>query len=243
MAQGAKYFCTMPCISRITSESLKVPFGDEKHWFYLESACGDGCEDRVCAKCLTKDKTNVQGSRKFDHGCVDGPYTAVSHIFDSPWYHKALKSYGAPKEEVLLKAMETQKKAREGKKIAEPKDTKPKDTKPKDTKPKDTKPKDTKPKESKSPRKLKVKAAETSIETVPETATHAETMDEPIPVSEVIKVILKPFTHKSVDYWRDYESEKLYKRLAKGKGPYVGRWDSELERVDTEAPDSDDECV
>ena len=239
MGQGPKYFCTMPCISRITSESLKVHFGDEKHWFYLESACGDGCEDRICSKCLVKTKTNVQGSRKFDHGCVDGPYTVASHIFDSPWYHKALKTYGAPKEDILLKAMETQKKARGGKKIAEPKETTPKDTKPKEAKPKDIKPK--------SSRKLKVKAVETPletpVETVPETATHAETMDEPISVLEVIKVILKPFTHKSVDYWRDYETEKLYKRLAKGKGPYVGRWDSELERVDTEAPDSDGECV
>jgi len=231
MTQGANHFCTMPCISRITSENLKVPFGDEKHWFYLESACGDGCEDRICSKCVVKAKTNVQGSRKFDHGCVDGPYTADTHIFDSPWYHKALKSYGAPKEEDLLKAMETQKKARGGKKIAEPKEAKPKEQK------------EAKPK---APRKLKVKAetpSSPSIEIVPETATHAETMDEPIPVSEVIKIILKPFTHKSVDYWRDYESEKLYKRLAKGKGPYVGRWDSELECVNTEAPDSDNECV
>jgi hypothetical protein len=215
----------MPCISRITSENLKLPFGDEKHWFYLESACGDGCEDRICSKCAVKAKTNVQGSRKFDHGCVDGPYTADTHIFDSPWYHKALKSYGPPKEEDLLKAMETQKKARGGKKIAEPKEAK-----------------ETKPK---TPRKLKVKTepSSPSIETVPETSTHAETMDEPIPVSEVIKIILKPFTHKSVDYWRDYDSEKLYKRLAKGRGAYVGRWNSELERVDTEAPDSDNECV
>jgi hypothetical protein len=218
---------TMPCISRITSEDLKLPFGDEKHWFYLESACGDGCEDRVCSKCLVKAKTNVQGSRKFDHGYVDGPYTAGTHIFDSPWYHKALKSYGAPREEVLQKAMETQKKARGGKKITEPKETTPKTPKPR------------------APRKLKTveTPVETPVETVPETATHAETMDEPISVSEVIKVILKPFTHKSVDYWRDYETEKLYKRLAKGKGPYVGRWDSELEQINTEAPDSDGECV
>jgi len=231
MPQGANHFCTMPCISRITSESLKVPFGDEKHWFYLESACGDGCEDRICSKCLVKDKTNVQGSRKFDHGCVDGPYTAGTHIFDSPWYHKALKTYGAPKEDILLKAMETQKKARGGKKIAEPKEAKPKEAKQKEVKPK--------------VRKLKVveTPVETPVETVPETATHSETMDEPISVLEVIEVVLKPFTHKSVDYWRDYDSEKLYKKLAKGKGPYVGRWNSELERVDTEAPDSDNECV
>jgi hypothetical protein len=220
----------MPCISRITSEDLKLPFGDEKHWFYLESACGDGCEDRICSKCLVKAKTNVQGSRKFDHGCVDGPYTAGTHIFDSPWYHKALKSYGAPREEVLQKAMETQKKARGGKKIAVEKEVK-----------------ESTPKTPKTPKVRKLKVVETPLETpveiVPETATHAETMDEPISVSEVIKVILKPFTHKSVDYWRDYESEKLYKRLVKGKGPYVGRWNSELEQVDTEAPDSDGECV
>jgi hypothetical protein len=217
----------MPCISRITSESLKVHFGDGKHWFYLESACGDGCEDRICSKCLVKTKTNVQGSRKFDHGCVDGPYTAGTHIFDSPWYHKALKTYGAPKEDILLKAMETQKKAREGKKISIPKEAKPKEAK------------------QKSPRKLKVveTPVEAPVETVPETATHSETMDEPISVVQVIKIVLKPFTYKSVDYWRDYDSEKLYKRLAKGKGPYVGRWNSELERVDTEAPDSDNECV
>lgn len=67
-----------------------------------------------------------------------------------------------------------------------------------------------------------------------------ETTDTPMEVAEVIEVILKPFTHNNVKYWRDGAREKLYRRTTDGKrGEYVGRWDADAEEIVRDAPDSD----
>jgi hypothetical protein len=81
-----------------------------------------------------------------------------------------------------------------------------------------------------------------SITTIPETTKMAETMDEPIKVNQVLRVVLKNFTYNDVTYWRDSERDKLYKKTKDGKkGDYVGRWDSIEHKLVKEAPDSDED--
>lgn len=183
------------CLSRITYESNKLPFGDGKHYFYLELQCDRISDEALCNKCSAKRKTNVQESRVFDHGQVNGPYTEKSHIFDSPWYTKSLKAYGTPDKEVLEKAMEAQAKAR-GKggavKVV---------------------------RKSASP-----KAVDTCVKILP-LDKMVESNDEPLEVESVIRVTLKGLIINEVKYWLYSDSGKLYKRLLNGgKGIYVGRW-------------------
>ena len=69
-----------------------------------------------------------------------------------------------------------------------------------------------------------------------------ETMDEPLVVREVIRIVLKPFTHGSTKYWRDSDREKLYSCTKDGKrGSYVGRWDSVNQCIVKDAYDSDED--
>jgi len=82
---------------------------------------------------------------------------------------------------------------------------------------------------------------ETVITTVP-TEGMAETMDTPLEVSSVVRIVLRPFVHGQGIYWRDGTTEKVYKRKSDGGlGDYIGRWDSEQEILVHDAPDSDDE--
>ena len=102
----------MLCKSRITYESNKLLFGDNKHYFYQEFRCQTLVLDGVCAKCSVKTDTKVQESRSFDHGLIDENLTEKSHIFDGPWYLKYVRTYGEPSKEYIEVAMEAQKKAR-----------------------------------------------------------------------------------------------------------------------------------
>jgi len=69
-----------------------------------------------------------------------------------------------------------------------------------------------------------------------------ETMDEPLVVREIIRIVLKPFTHGSTKYWRDSDREKLYSCTKDGKrGSYVGRWDSVNQCIVKDAYDSDED--
>jgi hypothetical protein len=80
---------------------------------------------------------------------------------------------------------------------------------------------------------------ETVLTSVPEKAL-AESMDTPLEIKEVIRVILRPFEHDDTTYWRDTSREKLYKRTAKNTmGEYIGRWDSITKTIVRDAPDSD----
>lgn len=129
------------------------------------------------------------------------------------------------------------KKPKEGKKPKEDTEKVKKEPKPKA------------PKAPKAPKKtLKVAAPEPVVEVknvlvpiqqVPLEAP-VETMDEPIPVSDIIQIILRPFSHGTGKYWRDGERDKVYKRTPDGKrGPYVGRWCSQTQAIVSDAPDSD----
>ena len=205
------------CKGRVTKESLKVVFSDNKHYFYLELKCPNPVTSgTLCLKCSTRNTTCAQSSKSFNHGCIDEPIPEKSHIFDSAWYHKSVKAYGQPTEEVLEKAMEAQKKARQGKHVIS-----------------NTVVPTRKPRVKKQIQMTDVKEALNSIPV----GKMIETMDEPLEVSDIIYVTLKPFTHNSVTYWRDEKREKLYKNTNGQKGPYVGRWNEGIHTI----PDSDED--
>jgi hypothetical protein len=89
---------------------------------------------------------------------------------------------------------------------------------------------------------LKENIQENIITKIPPSAKMIETMDETIKVKQIIKIVLKNFTHNDVTYWRDSERDKLYKKTKDGKkGEYIGRWDSVEHRIVKEAPDSDED--
>ena len=57
---------------------------------------------------------------------------------------------------------------------------------------------------------------------------------------EIVKIVVKPFQHNDTLYFRDSIKNKLYS-VGKDKRPsqYVGRWDPDLETINTDFPDSD----
>lgn len=255
----------MWCQKRITYPALAVKFGDGKHRFYLESVCAAAIDQgqRLCNECLNKvAQTKTQDSHTFPHGLVSGPYTKESHMYDSDWYKAKVATYGAPADELLEVAMQAQGLARAGKGIRKPEDVaaaapvpipvvdeklkaKKGGRKPKE----ETEKKEKKEPKPRAPKKsLKAPVPEPIVEPknvlvpiqqVPLDAP-VETMDDPIPVSEIIQVVLRPFSHNNVRYWRDGERDKVYKRTADGKrGPYVGRWCSQTQTIVSDAPDSD----
>lgn len=253
----------MWCQKRITYPALAVKFGDGKHRFYLESVCAAAVVEgqKLCVECLNKvAQTRTQDSHTFPHGLVSGAYTKESHMYDSDWYKAKVATYGLPTPYVLEVAMQAQGLARAGKSIRKPEDTATlkaavavvaEHEKPKKggRKPKEVSEKQETEKKPAKPRALKknppVVAADSMptalvpIQQVPQDAP-VETMDEPISVSEVIQVILRPFSHGAGKYWRDGERDKVYKRTADGKrGPYVGRWCSQTQSIVGDAPDSD----
>lgn len=69
-----------------------------------------------------------------------------------------------------------------------------------------------------------------------------ESMDDPLIVRDVIRIVLKPFMHGPTKYWRDSDREKLYSCMKDGKkGGYVGRWDSSNNCIVKDAYDSDED--
>ena len=244
----------MWCQKRITSQDLLVRFGDGKHRFYLESVCGARvCEGRLCDHCTSiVPQTRTQDVRTFPHGYVEAEYTKESHIYDSPWYHTKVKAYGPPTSETIELAMEAQKRARGGRKTKTVADlmtgaeavpvvilTPPANKEPAKKESRKSK------KEATSPtptviQQLADQPAEQIITRIPSGSVLAETTDTPLEVEEVIRIMLKPFTHNSIQYWRDGQREKLYRRTKDGgKGEYVGRWDSDNREIVRDAPDSD----
>lgn len=228
---------------------------------------------KLCNECLNKVvQTKTQDSHTFPHGVVSGPYTKESHMYDSDWYKAKVATYGAPAEAIVELAMQAQALARAGKGIRKQEDitaavavaapstvavaaaTEPEAKKKRGRKPsekKETEKKEPKPRAPK--RAIKVLpvpepvAQPTNvlvpIQQVPLDAP-VETMDDPIPVSDIIQVILRPFSHNNVRYWRDGERDKVYKRTADGKrGPYVGRWCSQTQTIVSDAPDSDQDSL
>jgi hypothetical protein len=212
----------------------------------------------VCPKCLIKNQVKTQDVRTFDHGFVGGAYTGKSQLFDSPYYHAGVLKFGSPTQEDLEKAMEAQRKARGGGATAPivcpasapaPVQAKPRG-RPKSSKKalaaaspeKETPKPKTKPKTAKKTEVVVAKPQEAAVvHTLPQEGM-VETMDDPLVVREVIRIVLKPFTHGSTKYWRDSDREKLYSCTKDGKrGAYVGRWDSVHETIVRDVYDSDED--
>lgn len=248
------------CLARYTTVADKLYFGDGKHRFYMERSCGAMCEGTVCGKCSVKNQVKTQDVRTFDHGFVGEAYPVKSQLYDSPYYHAGVLKFGAPTQEDLDKAMEAKRKAQGGtapapapapapvpvpapKPRGRPKssakalaETTPEtEAKPK----KEAKPK---PKDCKKAEIIVAKPQEAAVvHTLPQEGM-VETMDDPLVVREIIRIILKPFTHGSTKYWRDSDREKLYSCTKDGKrGEYVGRWDSNNNCIVKDAYDSDDD--
>lgn len=107
----------MQCISRVTNRETVQYFGNEKNYFYLEFRCCRPCKDGevVCRDCVEKRITAItQWCRKFDHGRINGPIPEKSHMFDGPWYYRAVEKFGAPSNESLEFARKCQAEARAG---------------------------------------------------------------------------------------------------------------------------------
>lgn len=212
----------MPCQSRITSILSKLPFGDGKHYFYMENVCGNGCEGSICVKCSVKKEKALQTSRTFDHGLITEAYKEKSHLFDTPWYHKHLKAYGEPLEENLIKARAAQENAKTG-----------------------TFTPVQKPIEDATVKKIKKLKKPTPkptiVTTIPEPClVPVETMDEPLSVKDIVEVILRPKTIGDTKVWLDAMRGKVYQYLENGKrGNYLGRWNNETHTICGDAPDSD----
>jgi hypothetical protein len=219
----------MPCLARLVCEDYKLPFGDGKHYFYFESACGAGCEDDVCDKCLRK--SSGPGRETQWHGLVTEPYTKKSHIFDSPWYQSKLTTYGRPTHEVLERAMEAQKKARAGKRVSVPA---PPPSVQKE-KPSNIK----KPVVRRSPPVTPVKTTvveqliEPTLTSIPVSAKLVESLDESLEVSEIKRIILTKFTHNKKIYYMDKSSGSLWESTIVGsRGAFVGIWNDEDETIE-----------
>jgi len=245
------------CLARYTTLTDKLYFGDGKHRFYIERCCGATCEGQVCPKCSVKNQVKVQDCRTFDHGFVGGVYPAKSQMYDSPYYHASVLKYGAPTETDLEKAMEAKRKAQGGTAsisvpapvIAPPPEQKKPRGRPKssanalvEAAPEQKKPRAPRKKVEEKPQQIVAKpAANPVVHTLPQEGM-VESMDDPLVVRDVIRIVLKPFTHGSSKYWRDSDREKLYSCTKDGKkGGYVGRWDSSNNCIVKDAYDSDED--
>ena len=264
----------MLCISRYTDDTYAQHFGDDKHKFYLEFRCNRPCikDMTCCAKCAEKSTTtNLQHSRKFDHGNVNEPIPERSHIFGGSWYNQAVKKWGAPPSEIIEFALKYQKDAR-GDYVVEQEQEVKEDPQPAK--------KRSKPKVSDSESKQPVKRAkkpQVAPEQVPSEPkqikkttkkkeispystlinnttplvhkevslpTHLETNLEQIDTDgyEIEYVRLTPFEANGTTYFRDTNKNKLYKKIKeKGIGPYIGRWNPINDSIITDIPDSDAE--
>jgi hypothetical protein len=249
---------------------VKFGDGKHRFYLESVCAAGIDQGQKLCNECLNKSvQTKTQDTHTFPHGLVSGPYTKESHMYDSDWYKAKVATYGEPTDAILEVAMQAQGLARTGKGIRKPEDATativlapapvPVVTEPEKPKAKkgvrnpkeetEKKEKNTQASKPRAPKKsLKAPVSEPIVETknvllpiqqVPLEAP-VETMDDPISVSDIIQVILRPFSHGTGKYWRDGERDKVYKRTADGKrGPYVGRWCSQTQSIVADAPDSD----
>jgi hypothetical protein len=228
----------MPCLARLVCSDYKLPFGDGKHYFYLESACGAGCEETICDKCVKK--ISGPGRDTLWHGLVNEAYTKKSHIFDSPWYHSKVGTYGQPTREILEQAMQAQMKARQGKHVSISTAITNKPEKSHDP-PAVVSPGQTHvmPPVKKGPTKNKQKISvaeqlvESTITAIPIAVKYVENEDELLEVSEIRKINLVVFTHNGRDYWRDKDGESVWEKTQKGqRGAFIGTWKKEVEEIE-----------
>ena len=265
------------CPCRVTDATYAQTFADNRHKFYLEFRCNRPCFKGmgVCIRCLQK-TSKLQPSRTFDHGTVQDPIPAASHLYGGTWYEEGVKKWGAPPSEIQEVALRCQMEARTGvaanafmgiEAIRNAIESKHKDVVPTESKemPKKTSKrppiiKDVpatvtaveQPSEPVPPKKTRRRPPITAYSAVLEAPpvihkevvlpTHIEqTMEEIDTDGYAIEYVkLKPFAIGGTTYFRDFNKNKLYKRIKENViGDYVGRYDPDREAIHTEVPDSD----
>lgn len=232
----------MQCKSRITSEKHKQKFGDGKHYFYPEIQCLNKvivCGLDSCHRCSSKNRhCREQGSARFDHGTIGGPYPLESHIYGSTWYLKSVNKFKEPSVHTLEILKELRNSNRDEHKVYVSSLIQ---------------------KHSIMPPKIKVDLVSGKKTTVkirrkikdslqsrkgPETviAAFIEKNIEELEVDEVENVIVRKFEFLDRSYYMDHTKNKLFKCEKGGAiGPYVGRWDSVHESIVHGVDDSDSE--
>jgi hypothetical protein len=233
----------------------------EKNYIWLEYRCPNEVlkDSEFCIECCTKEKPGYkyQAVPKFDHGIVGGPYSEKSKLYGSNYYLGLIKAGWKIRPDHESRAKEEQQKANMVKakldesgntlsvKTSSPKVPTPKVATPKVATPKPAIPKlkVPTPKSSsndspKKPAKIRIakKAPPLASE---EPAIFVESLEAPIPVSQVITVKVKKIRSGGTEYYYDAKSGKLYGVSTKGVGAYKGRYDAENDLVNTSYPDSD----
>jgi hypothetical protein len=102
------------CMSRITYDHHAQYFGNQRNKFYLEFRCPFPRfrEMDVCVRCLVKNETASQDSRRFDHGKINEPIPDASHLFGGRWYQEGVVKWGEPASHRILFAQTHQEEAR-----------------------------------------------------------------------------------------------------------------------------------
>ena len=198
---------------------------------------------KTCTDCATKlPKYKYQSSGKCDHGTIGGPYPSDSRLYGSPFYLSQLKDGWKIKEEDETRAKEAQLCCSSmAKKTVKSNDTAAPVV--------DVVPAEVKP--LKKPRKKAVKntaVAEPSpaiacVEEPPSTPLYVEAMTAAVKVQDVIVIKVKKIRCEGKEYYYNSQSGKVYAVYANGVGPYKGRYDSDEETLNTNYPDSDEECA
>jgi hypothetical protein len=242
----------MWCQKRITYQDLLVRFGDGKHRFYLESVCGNPvAKGTLCINCEhLLPQTKTQDVKTFPHGNVLDNYTEKSHIFDSPWYHKKIKTYGPPSEKDIELAMEAQRRAKVGKRTRSIKDLleslggtihkveteMPKEVSknsPLKVKRVNKKPEKAEKKIEETPNVAETNSSSTLLDKViPLSVKYVESMDDPIEVAEVVRISLKKMIVKGKQVWKESDGSRVYEYLGPSKkGECLGLFDTETGEI------------
>lgn len=221
----------MQCKARITLEKYKQKFGDGKHYFYPSLQCSEAVENGhiVCNKCGTDKGSEYreQGSRRFDHGVIDGPITPNSHIYGGEWYQANVKKYLEPSNATIIQLKQFQTNIEFGYKVNITNsilDTMP----PKKRSVQSSVSLSQLSDRPQTPPPMKIKrkpAAAKQTGTIIAKFIERD-MTEIIP-DKVEHVIVSKFTHGSQSFYRDFTKDKIYKLESEGVvGVYIGRWDA-----------------
>ena len=225
------------------------------HRYFLEYRCANTVAkgQNLCATCgeWTQRGLKLKDPYRNVHGLITQPIPEWSHIYEGPWYESKVALYGIPSDEQMARAKKAQGEARAQAEpvavpvtVAEPVTVSVPLTVPEApvTKPK------RKPKAEgetvKAPTKRKPKTVPVTptVEQPVVTVKAVEALEPIKETFEVIPISVKKTKLNGKAYFLDTKKQKLYSVGSDGQpSQYVGRWNSEEEKVDTSYPDSDNE--
>jgi len=196
---------------------------------------------------------------------VNEPISLKSHIYGGEWYLEGCKKWGTPDEKQCMLSQQFQDEARGNfhvsKAVVQSEVEMPKKAakaveiptvveapveapvKTRKKKPEaaiiEPKPKP-KPKSKPKPKEEPAETVMTREVVIP---THMENTIEQLDTDgyEIEYVKLTIFEHETGTYYRNAAKNKLYKKIQRGVGPYVGRYDADTEEIMDDIPDSDAE--